>query len=102
MECRVAACISNQWLKVSLFYAPKIIKIGGHITKLQSVKKWHIFLDTVYVKLTEDRLIPSVIKCCPKTLDKCQKILTKIVIILSYSPNYIFPEDKLQHHCTSA
>jgi len=30
---------------VSLFYAPKIIKIGGRVTKLQSVEKFFL-LDT--------------------------------------------------------
>ena len=36
--------ISVQKLKVSPFYAPKIIKIGGRTTKLQSFKKWRVFL----------------------------------------------------------
>jgi len=30
----------------SLFYAPKLIKIGGRITKLQSVRKWHVFYES--------------------------------------------------------
>jgi len=29
-----------------VFYAPKIIKLGPRITKLQSVEKWHVFCDT--------------------------------------------------------
>ena len=35
---------SNLQRKVLLFYAPKIIKIGGRITALQSVKQWRVFL----------------------------------------------------------
>jgi len=28
--------------KASLFYAPKIIKMGGRTTKLQSIEKWRV------------------------------------------------------------
>jgi len=36
--------IQNQQLKVSLFCAPKSIKICGRVTKLQSVKKWRVLM----------------------------------------------------------
>jgi len=29
-----------------LFYAPKIVEIGGRITKLQAVEKWCVFYET--------------------------------------------------------
>jgi len=38
--------IFNQQQKLSLFYAPKIIKIVWRITNLQSIEKWLFLWET--------------------------------------------------------